>query len=119
MADGAPAAQQDPTKVDLKIQQAGVETTYINSFKHHPTPEEFMLDLGINRLEPTGNAEKPVEVHFNVNTRLVMNYHTVKRLAMALGGIVRKYEERFGELDIDASRPSTLSTDARERGPQG
>ncbi len=97
------------TRVNLKIDQAGVETTYINSFKHHPTPEEFMLDLGINRLEPTGGGDPPVEVHFNVNTRLVMNYHTAKRLAIAVAGVVKKYEERFGELELDARRRIDLA----------
>jgi hypothetical protein len=120
MASGETStADQDPTRVDLKIHQAGVETRYINSFKHHPTPEEFMLDLGVNRLEPTGDRERPVEVHFNVNTRLVMNYHTAKRLALALGGIVKKYEERFGELDVSGRRPSTLSTDDLAGGTPG
>ncbi len=109
MTDGAPA---DAQRVDLKIQQTGVETTYVNSFKHHPTPEEFMLDLGINRLEPTGQPDRPVEVHFNVNTRLVMNYYTAKRLAAAIVGVVNRYEERFGELDLNANRPASFSQPA-------
>jgi len=106
MSEATP--QADPQRVDLKIQQTGVDTVYVNSFKHHPTPEEFMLDLGVNRLEPTGNADKPLEVHFNVNSRLVMNYHTAKRLAIAMGSVVKRYEDRFGELDVNANRPTTM-----------
>jgi len=110
---GAPAGQNpaegEPRRVDLRINQSGAETTYVNSFKHHPTPEEFMLDLGVNRLEPTGDKDRPVEVQFTVSTRLVMNYHTVKRLAAAMADVVRRYESRFGPLELDARKRGDLS----------
>jgi len=114
-AAGAEQAGGEARRVDLRINQSGAETTYVNSFKHHPTPEEFMLDLGVNRLEPTGDADRPVEVQFTVSTRLVMNYHTAKRLTAAMADVVRRYESRFGPIEIDARKRGDLAGD----GPGG
>ena len=85
-------------RIGLRINHRDAQTIYVNSFKSQATPEEFLLDVGINRLEPTGNAEQPAEVHFTVGGRLIMNYQTTKRLAAALVGVVQKYEEQFGPI---------------------
>ena len=36
--------------------------------------------------------------------RIVMNYYATKRLAIALGQLVRRYEDQFGELELNASK---------------
>ena len=33
-----------------------------------------------------------------------MNYYSAKRLALTLGQIIRRYEQQFGELELDVTK---------------
>ena len=62
-----------------------------------------MLDFGLNHVRPTGNKEQPVEIVFQSSTRLIMSYFSAKRLAVALARVVRRYEQEFGEIELNAA----------------
>ncbi|MCM8538737.1 MAG: DUF3467 domain-containing protein [Lentisphaeraceae bacterium] len=93
-------------KVRLRVNQSDMETTYANSFRPIASTEEVMLDFGVNQTFPV--AEKKgdgpsAEIVFNVSSRVVMNFYTAKRLAVALGQVVNNYEKEFGELKLNAA----------------
>lgn len=88
-------------KVTLRIDDSRMSTVYANAFRTMATSEELSLDLGVNSIRPSTQQQGGVEVVFDTSTRLIMNYYMAKRMAMALGRVVRNYEQRFGELELD------------------
>jgi len=64
------------------------------------------MDFGLNLARLTGDKETPYEVIFQANNRVIMNYYSTKRLVLALGQIIRRYEEKFGELELNAAKRS-------------
>ena len=73
--------------------------------------EELVLDLGINLIRPTGKKEQPMELVFQANNRVIMNYYSAKRLALILSQVVRKYEEKYGEIELNAAKRHVSKSD--------
>jgi len=90
--------------VRLRIDDSKIENVYANAFRTTATAEELSLDLGVNSLRPSTREENAIDVVFESSTRLIMNYYMAKRLALALGRLVRNYEQRFGELELDPKK---------------
>ncbi len=112
--ESPPLASEDQPgrQVRLCIDDQHVQPSYVNAFRTNVTPEEVILDAGMDMLVQTAaqgrrSEDQPVandEIHFNVGSRLVMNYYTAKRLAIVLGQLIHRYEEKFGELKIDSAQ---------------
>jgi hypothetical protein len=95
--------QTGQRKVRVRIDESNVKTSYASGFRPVATAEEVILDFGLNLARLTGNKEIPYEVVFQANNRVIMNYYSTKRLAVALGQIIRRYEEKFGVLELNAA----------------
>lgn len=95
--DDQPSPQR---RVQIRIDESEAASAYVNAFRSNPSSEELMLDFGINRASATGGGN---QITFHVTDRLYMNYFTAKRLAMALGQIVQRHEQRFGEVQLNAA----------------
>ena len=77
---------------------------YANFCRVTGTPEELILDFGLNA-QPMG-ASTDVEI----KQRLVLNYFTAKRLLQALVMSIQRHENAFGVLETDVSRRVAPST---------
>ena len=66
---------------------------YTNFCRVTGTPEEIILDFGLNT-EPFGRAPGPIKL----SQRMVCNFYTAKRLLMALSVAVQRHEK---VLEID------------------
>ena len=105
--ESAPAAQ-GAQQVRVRMDERNMSTSYANAFRLHRTNEELLLDVGLNiALPPQGQpegADKPQQptqdILFQINHRLVLNYPTAKRLALALSQVVRQHEQQHGEINI-------------------
>ncbi len=105
--------QTGQQQVRLRIDQRNMTTHYANAFRTGTTAEEIMLDFGLNQVtqvtqardaEQQGQADKPAgEILFDVTNRIVLNYFTAKRLAISLGQLIRRYEDQFGELQLNVA----------------
>ncbi len=103
-AASGPAAQQQTLSVDDSAATAG----YANFCRVSSTPEELILDLGLN---PNPYAQGNVTVH--VSQRIIMNHYTGKRLLSALSMALQRHEQAFGVLETDVRRrvkPSVTAT---------
>jgi hypothetical protein len=69
--------------------------TYTNFVRVSLTPEEVILDLGLN----TQMKSDPAEPVFS--NRVVMIYYTVKRFSNALQNVVQQYESSYGPIQLD------------------
>lgn len=111
--DVAAQAQQQigAQQVRLRIDDRDMTTIYANAFRTNTTAEEIILDFGMNVVVPSQRApgseahaaEPAGDILFKLNNRVVMNYYTAKRLALLLGQLVRRHEEQFGELKLNAA----------------
>ena len=104
---GAPDSQRDQAgqrSIRVGVDERNLQTAYANGFRTSTTPEEIVLDFGLNLGNPTpGDATKP-DVLFVIHSRVVLNYYSAKRLALTLGQHIRRHEELFGELELDAEK---------------
>jgi uncharacterized protein DUF3467 len=72
---------------------------YANFCRVTGTPEELILDFGLNA-QPFGTPTEPVDV----KQRLVVNYFTAKRMLQALMMSVQRHEATFGVLETDIQK---------------
>ncbi len=94
-AAAAPPAQQQQVTVDDSTVQAG----YANFCRVSSSPEELILDLGLN---PQPYATGDVTV--NVSQRIILNHYTAKRLLSALSMALQRHEQAFGVLETDVRK---------------
>ena len=96
-AQGAPAAEgQQQT---LIVDDSSVNAGYANFCRVSSTPEELILDLGLNP-----NPYATGEVTVPVGQRIIMNHFTAKRLLSALSMALQRHEQAFGVLETDVRR---------------
>ena len=104
-APGQDAASSNP-RMQLRVDDSKMSTHYVNAFRTNPTAEEVVLDTGFNVVEQQpraagdGNQSQDGQARFMLNERMIMNYKTAKRLALALGQVVRRYEQHYGEIQL-------------------
>jgi len=103
-AETQPDQQTGQRQVRLGIDERHMGLTYANAFRTNGTAEEVMLDFGLNLATPAVGRENQPDMVFQVGQRVVMNYYTAKRLAIALSQMIRRHEEQFGELEMDVAK---------------
>lgn len=91
-ASRAPQAAPRPPKID----ESKLASTYANFCRVTGTPEELIIDFGLNA-QPIGETSEAIAV----TERVVMNYYTAKRLLQALGMSVARHEQVFGPLETN------------------
>ena len=94
VAAGAPVVQAP--QQTLTVDDAHSTASYANFCRVSSTPEELILDLGLN---PNPFAQGEVTIH--VGQRIIMNHFTAKRLAALLTATVQRHEQVFGRLETD------------------
>lgn len=93
----ATAAGQQPAQ--FPTDSTGISTVYTNFCRVSVTPEELVLDFGLNS-QMTPNPQEPIRL----THRVVMNFYTAKRLMNALLGVVTQHENAYGVLELDFQR---------------
>ena len=88
-----------PAQSPFPVDNSEMSTVYTNFCRVSVTPEEMILDFGLNtQLTPT--PTEPVRL----THRVVMNFFTAKRLMNALLNVVNQYESTYGPLELDFQR---------------
>jgi hypothetical protein len=90
--------QDQSRQIQLRIDESKMHSTYANTIRTSTTPDEVVLDFGMNLPMQTGNNEQAII--FTVGSRVVMNWAGAKRLAISLGQVVRQYEDRNGQIQL-------------------
>ena len=104
LAPKTEAAKSEPAappaeKTRIEIDDSKAVCTYANFCRVTGTPEELIVDFGLNS-QPFGVPTEPVEV----KQRLVINYYTAKRMLQALSLSVQRHENAFGVLETDVQK---------------
>ena len=95
-SQAAPAAQQRP---QVQIDDAGAVASYANFCRVTGTPEELIIDFGLNP-QPFGVPTQPIPV----TQRLITNFYTAKRMLHALTLTIQRHEATFGVLETDVQK---------------
>lgn len=95
-AQAAPQQQQGPV---VHVEDANVDACYSNFCRVSSTPEELILDLGLNP-----NPYSPNDQTVRVAQRIIMNHFTAKRLLSALSMALQRHEQAFGVLETDVRK---------------
>src|SRR4051812_25333441 len=91
------AAPQQPPQFPVDFSK--MSTAYSNFCRVTGTPEELVLDFGLNtQMSPTP-TEPIILTH-----RLVINFFTAKRLLGALHMAVQQHESVYGVLEVDVQK---------------
>src|SRR6185436_2856508 len=93
----APPQPQQQQRVEVTDKHA--ISLYANFCRVTGTPEELILDFGLNA-QPFGVPTEPVDV----KQRIVVNYYTAKRMLQALHMSVQRHEQAFGVLETDVQK---------------
>jgi hypothetical protein len=93
----APTHPQQPAQ--FSVDTSNLSTVYANFCRVTGTPEELVLDFGLNT-QMTPVPTEPVRL----THRLVMNFYTAKRLLGALHMAVQQHENSYGVLEVDINK---------------
>src|SRR3954470_16063761 len=92
----SPQAQQT---TEVVVDDSGTRPSYSNFCRVTATPEEVILDFGLNT-QPFATGRQDVKV----TERIVMNLYTAKRLLTAMGMTIQRHEQTFGAIELDVRR---------------
>lgn len=97
-----PPVAADPPKPGqsaVKVDSSRATACYANFCRVTGTPEELIIDFGLNT-QPMGVPTEPIEI----SERVVMNYFTAKRMMAALQMSLQRHEAAFGKLETDVQK---------------
>ena len=116
LAPQQPTQQQQTSEV--VVDDSSTLPSYSNFCRVTATPEEVILDFGLNP-QPFATGRQDVKA----NQRLVMNFYTAKRLLTALGMTIQRHEQTFGAIELDVRRRAGSAhqsfTNPASRAPTG
>jgi Protein of unknown function (DUF3467) len=108
----APAnSDQSQRAQRVEVSDKNAVCLYANFCRVTGTPEELILDFGLNA-QPFGMPTEPVDV----KQRIVVNYFTAKRMLQALHMSVQRHEQAFGVLETDVQKRVVSGGVGRARG---
>ncbi|REK23923.1 MAG: DUF3467 domain-containing protein [Planctomycetota bacterium] len=106
---GAAGGQQRAT---FEVDDSHAAAFYANFCRVMGTPEELIIDLGLNK-QPVGVPSEPIRI----SQRVIVNFFTAKRLLAALQMAVQRHEATFGVLETDVQK--RIVPGARSAGGEG
>jgi Protein of unknown function (DUF3467) len=100
----AQSQQNSPVRqtTEVVVDDAGTLPTYSNFCRVTATPEEIILDFGLNT-QPFATGRQDVKA----SQRIVMNAYTTKRLLTAISMTIQRHEQTFGSIELDVRRRVT------------
>jgi hypothetical protein len=90
---------ETPSPQSIKFDDSKVNAMYANFCCVRGTPEELIIDFGLNP-QPVGANPPSVAV----TNRIVTSYYTAKRMLLALQTAIQRHEQMFGTLEIDLQK---------------
>jgi hypothetical protein len=117
VSEETPQPAQQAQATEVHVDDTGTLPSYSNFCRVTATPEEVILDFGLNP-QPFATGRQDVKA----NQRIVMNFYTAKRLLTALGMTIQRHEGTFGAIELDVRRRASahqFHTGGRPAGAPG
>ncbi|MBN2022432.1 MAG: DUF3467 domain-containing protein [Pirellulales bacterium] len=98
-SDAQREAPRPPTSAAVKVDDSAAMANYANFCRVTATPEEMVIDFGLNS-QPFGVPNEPIVA----SQRIVTNWYTAKRLIHALQLTLERHETTFGAIETDVRK---------------
>ena len=98
-ADAATPSAVPAGRNGIEVHDAKCVASYANFCRVTGTPEELIVDFGLNK-QVGPDVSEPIEI----SQRLIVNFFTAKRLMAALHMAVQRHEAAFGVLETDVQK---------------
>jgi len=98
-APAEPRREPQRQALQVEVKDTKVISAYANFCRVTGTPEELILDFGLNK-----NMNQNPQESIEISQRLIVNFYTAKRLLAALHMAVQRHEAAFGMLETDVQR---------------
>lgn len=95
---GTPQDAPQQQTVQIRYDDSNVVASYANVCRVTGTPEELIIDFGINP-QPIGT-----QLSITVSNRVVTNFYTAKRMRDAIHAAIVRYEQAFGVLETEVQK---------------
>lgn len=82
----------------LRWDDSKMATNFANVVNIQSTREQVDLFFGTNQ---TWNVANEKTLSIELSNRLILSPFAAKRLSVALAGVIREYEARYGALDVE------------------
>lgn len=96
---------QEPRRV--QVDSRDVRAVYANFSRVTGTTEEVIVDFGLNTTA-SGVPKTPIRI----DSRIVLNFYTAKRLMTALKLTIERHEKAFGPVEVDVRKRVLKPTSA-------
>ena len=94
-----PPASPRPQRADVEIDDSNPTVDYANFCRLSGTPEELLIDFGLN-----SQAVHIAPHSVVISQRIVAGWYTAKRLLQVLQQTVERHEAVFGVIELDARK---------------
>jgi hypothetical protein len=92
-------APQEAQRVPVEVDDSKALACYANFCRITGTPEELLIDFGLNP-QPFRVPTEPIVV----TQRIIANLYTAKRLLHALQLTIQRHEATFGAVETDVQK---------------
>jgi len=88
------------------INAANLQTSYANVCRIAQTPNEVIVDFGLNPNFFGNVLDEPLKL----DQRVIMSHDAAKRLCIHLTATIQNYEARYGTIELDVAKRLKIST---------
>ena len=99
VSEHSPPSSPSPPVAQFEVDDSKTTSNYANFCRLSGTPEELLIDFGLNS-QPTSQIAQSIAV----SQRIVTGWHTAKRLLQVLQLTVERHEAAFGVLETDVRK---------------
>ncbi len=90
------AGAENPPQID----QTNLKSTYANVCRIAQTPNEVIIDFGMNPNFFGTVLDEPLRLE----QRIIMSHDAAKRLSLHLLGTIQSYEAKYGVIELDVAK---------------
>ncbi len=83
-----------------KIDTAHLRATYANVCRIAQTPNEVIVDFGLNPNFFGNILDEPLKL----DSRVILSHDAAKRLCLHLTATIQNYEARYGVIELDVAK---------------
>lgn len=98
MSESTQPAQQ-PTQ-QVSIDTSNLRTSYANVCRIAQTPNEVIVDFGVNPNFFGQILDEPLKL----DNRVILSHDAAKRLCLHLTATIQNYEARYGVIELDVTK---------------
>lgn len=82
------------------IDATGIRTSYANVCRIAQTPNEVIVDFGLNPNFFGNILDEPLKLE----NRVILSHDAAKRLCIHLTATIQNYEARYGSIELDVTK---------------